>query len=90
MRVARKYRISGRVQGVGFRWFTQTAAARENIHGSVKNLPDGSVEATAEGEADAIARFEQALRHGPAGAHVEDLEIEHTTPVGKDTGFHVS
>ena len=90
MRVARRYIISGRVQGVGFRWFTQTAAARENIHGWVKNLPDGRVEAAAEGEAEALARFEQALRHGPPGARVEHLDIEHTTPVGKDTGFHVS
>jgi acylphosphatase len=56
----------------------------------VKNLPDGSVEAAAEGEAEAIARFEQALRHGPPGGRVDHLDIEHTTPVGKDTGFHVS
>jgi acylphosphatase len=90
MRVGRRYIISGRVQGVGFRWFTETAAARENIHGWVKNLPDGRVEAVAEGEAEAMARFEQALRHGPRGARVDDLEIEHTTPGGKDTGFHVS
>jgi acylphosphatase len=90
MRSARRYRISGRVQGVGFRWFTQNAAARENVHGWVKNLPDGSVEAAAEGDAEALARFEQALRHGPPGARVDHLDIEHTTPVGKDTGFHVS
>ncbi len=90
MRVARRYIISGRVQGVGFRWFTETTAARENIHGSVRNLADGRVEAIAEGEAEAMARFEQALRHGPRGARVDHLEIEHTTPVGKDSGFHVS
>jgi acylphosphatase len=90
MRVARRFLISGRVQGVGFRWFAETTAARENLHGWVKNLPDGRVEAAAEGDAEALARFEQALRHGPPGARVDDLEIEHTTPVGKDTGFHVS
>jgi acylphosphatase len=90
MRVARRFLISGRVQGVGFRWFTQAAAARENIHGWVKNLPDGRVEAAAEGDADALERFERALRHGPPGARVEHLEIEHTVPAGRDTGFNVT
>lgn len=89
MRVARRYLISGQVQGVGFRYFTQDAATRENIHGSVRNLPDGRVEAAAEGEADALERFERALRHGPPGAWVEALDIEHTTPDGRDTGFTV-
>jgi acylphosphatase len=78
------------VQGVGFRWFTQAAAARENIHGWVKNLPDGRVEAVAEGDADALERFERALRQGPPGARVEDLDIEHTVPAGRDTGFTVT
>ena len=89
MRVSRRFLIGGRVQGVGFRWFAQTAAARENIHGWVRNLPDGRVEASAEGEAAAVERFAQALRHGPPGARVEQLEIEHTAPEGRDTGFTV-
>jgi acylphosphatase len=89
MRVSRRFLISGRVQGVGFRWFAQAAAAREDLHGWVRNLPDGRVEASSEGEAEAVARFEQALRHGPPGARVEQLEIEHTTPEGRDTGFTV-
>ena len=78
------------MQGVGFRYFTQAAAARENLHGWVRNLPDGRVEAAAEGEADAMERFEHALRHGPPGARVEQLEIEHTVPGGRDTGFTVT
>ena len=90
MRTARRYIISGRVQGVGFRYFTHAVAARENIHGWVRNLPDGRVEADAEGEADALERFERALRHGPPGARVERLEIEHTAPGGRDTGFTVT
>jgi len=77
------------VQGVGFRWFTQTAAERENIHGWVRNLRDGRVEVAAEGDADALQRFEQALRQGPRGARVEQLEIEHTVPAGRDTGFSI-
>jgi acylphosphatase len=89
MRVARRFLISGRVQGVGFRYFTQDTARRENIHGSVRNLPDGRVEATAEGDEDAIARFEAALRHGPPGARVDDIDIEHTVPDGRNSGFSV-
>jgi acylphosphatase len=90
MRVARRFLISGRVQGVGFRYFTQEAATRENIHGSVRNLADGRVAADAEGDADAMERFERALRHGPPGARVERIEIDHTVPGGRDTGFTVS
>ena len=78
------------MQGVGFRYFIQAVASRENLHGWARNLPDGRVEAAAEGEADAMERFERALRHGPAGARVEQLEIEHTVPVGRDTGFIVT
>ena len=89
MRVARRYTISGRVQGVGFRYFTQAAAARDNIHGWVRNLPDGRVEAAAEGDADALERFECALRHGPPGARVERVDVEHTMPEARDTGFTV-
>jgi acylphosphatase len=90
MRLARRYIISGHVQGVGFRYFAQAMAAREGLHGWVRNLPDGRVEAAAEGEADAMERFERTLRHGPPGARVEHLEIEHTVPVGRDTGFTVA
>jgi acylphosphatase len=90
VRVARRYRISGRVQGVGFRYFAQAAASREGIHGSVRNLPDGGVEAVAEGDAEAIERFERALRHGPPGAHVDHVDVEGTVPSGRDTGFAVT
>jgi len=89
VRVARKYLVSGRVQGVGFRFFVQAAASRDGLHGWVRNLPDGRVEAIAEGDADAVDRFERALRHGPPGARVEQLDIEHTVPGQRDTGFAI-
>ena len=89
MRVARRFFVSGHVQGVGFRYFVQAAAGRNGLHGWVRNLPDGRVEAAAEGEADAMTRFEQALRHGPPHARVEQLEIEHTVPEQRDSGFAV-
>jgi acylphosphatase len=89
MRVARRYIISGRVQGVGFRYFAEAAAAREGLHGWVRNLPDGRVEIAAEGDADALERFERHVRHGPPGARVDAVETDSTLPDGRDTGFHV-
>jgi acylphosphatase len=90
LRVARQFLITGRVQGVGFRWFAEAAASREGVHGWVRNLPDGRVEAMAEGDADAIERFERALRHGPPGARVDEVEVDHIAPSGRDTGFTVT
>ncbi|HKB11126.1 MAG TPA: acylphosphatase [Vicinamibacterales bacterium] len=90
MRLARRFLITGHVQGVGFRWFARETAAREGIHGWIRNLDDGRVEAQAEGDADALERFERALRHGPPGARVEDVEVDALAPTGRDTGFSAS
>jgi acylphosphatase len=90
VRVARRFLITGRVQGVGFRYFAQSAAAREGIHGWARNLPGGGVEAFAEGESEALERFERAIRHGPPGARVDDVDVESTVPTGRDSGFTVT
>ncbi len=87
VRIARRYLISGRVQGVGFRYFTQAVAFREGVHGWVRNLPDGRVEAAAEGDAEAIERFEHNIRHGPPGARVERVEVDDSVPDARETGF---
>ena len=89
MRVARRYVISGRVQGVGFRYFTQAAAVREGLAGWVRNTPDGRVEVAAEGEPDAMERFERSLRLGPGGARVTHVEVEEVEPTGVQNGFSV-
>ena len=89
MRVARRFIITGRVQGVGFRYFAHATATRDGLRGWVRNLPGGQVEAAAEGDEEAMERFEAALRHGPPGARVEQVEVEHTVPGGSDTGFSV-
>ncbi len=89
MRVARRFLVSGRVQGVGFRFFAERAARREGLHGWVRNLPDGRVEAAAEGEAEAVDRFEGQLRHGPSGARVENVEVEDTVPESRYPGFNI-
>jgi acylphosphatase len=87
MRLARRYLISGRVQGVGFRVFAWTTAGREGLHGWVRNLPDGRVEVSAEGEAEALQRFERHIRHGPPGAKVDDVDVTEEGVSGNDAGF---
>ena len=89
MRVARRYVIAGRVQGVGFRWFTHDAAAREGVHGWVRNLADGSVEVVVEGDAESVDRVEAAVRRGPSSARVERVEVEEHAPAGRITGFEI-
>jgi acylphosphatase len=89
MLVARRFLISGRVQGVGFRYFVEARAAAEGVHGWVRNLPDGRVEGTIEGDRDAVDRVEAALSRGPAGAEVDDVAIEEIPPSGRATGFSI-
>ena len=89
MRVARRYLISGRVQGVGFRFFAEAVAAHEGVHGWVRNLPDGRVEIEVEGEAEAIERFERHVRQGPPGAWVSQVQVDDAVPSHRETGFSV-
>jgi acylphosphatase len=84
-----RYVISGRVQGVGFRYFVQAVASRESIAGWVRNLDDGRVETAAAGDAGAIERFERALRQGPAGARVDHVAVDETFPMTSHAGFHI-
>ncbi len=76
MLVGRRFVVSGRVQGVGFRFFARDAARREGLSGTVRNLDDGDVEVVADGDEDAIKRFEIALRQGPIGARVDNVQID--------------
>ncbi len=81
--------IEGYVQGVGFRWFTVRTARRLGINGWVRNNPDGTVEAVAEGDADSIREFIGALRQGPMSAVVKDVRWEDDEPTGEFTSFDV-
>lgn len=89
MKIARRYVIAGRVQGVGFRWFAHDAAAREGLHGWVRNLADGSVEVVVEGEITSVDRLEAKLRRGPSGARVEHVEVDEQAPDGRVAGFEI-
>ena len=89
MLVGRRYIVKGRVQRVGFRFFVEHAAQREGIQGYVRNQHDGSVEIVAEGDAEALQRFEMAVRRGPAGARVDDVDTIAVEPSSRFAGFRV-
>lgn len=72
--IARGYIVAGRVQGVGFRNYTQKKARVLGIKGWVKNLADGRVEARAMAAEEQMAQFERFLRRGPMLAEVSEVE----------------
>ena len=89
MRLTRRYLVTGRVQGVGFRYFAADCARREGLHGTVRNLPDGRVEAVADGDLESLSRFEAALWRGPSRARVDDVVSEDRPPLGRAEGFAI-
>ena len=89
MLTARRFVVSGRVQGVGFRFFIVEAAELEGVQGWVRNLPDGSVEAFVEGDRDAVIRMERKIRRGPPAARVERVDMHDDVPTGRADGFRV-
>ena len=89
MRVARHYFVSGEVQGVGFRFFTQRVAARHQVVGYVRNLPDGTVEALVEGTPESVEGFKHELAAGPRHARVERVEEVNVEPTGHYPSFRI-
>jgi acylphosphatase len=73
MKACRHFRISGRVQGVGFRFGAYAEAQRLGLSGWVRNLADGQVEALACGETAALDAFESWLARGPSSARVDGI-----------------
>ena len=89
MTVARKFIISGEVQGVGYRYFAQRSAARHQVQGYVRNLEDGRVEALAEGPPNAVEEFKPDLVAGPSYSRVEHLEETVLEPSGRYLTFRI-
>lgn len=77
----RQFRITGRVQGVGFRYATQQEARRLQLLGWVRNCADSSVEASATGAQEQLDAFEHWLHQGPPGARVEQVTRVETDAV---------
>jgi acylphosphatase len=81
--------ISGRVQGVGFRWFAERQAVEHGVDGYVKNLGDGRVEILAQAENEVLEAFCETLKQGPPFSRPEELSLK-TAPINPELrGFHI-
>ena len=81
--------VSGRVQGVWFRGFTQRIASDAGVCGRVRNLPDRRVEAVLQGDRAAVEKVLGFLREGPPGASVTDIAVSWGPPSEACRGFHI-
>lgn len=81
--------VSGKVQGVYYRKFTQENATRLGLVGFARNLPDGRVEVVAEGSRTALEELIRLLRQGPAFARVEDVDVRWSSPSGAFPDFGI-
>lgn len=82
-------RISGRVQGVSFRYAAQEEAERLGLSGWVRNLPDGQVEALFQGPGESVQQMLRWCEKGPSPARVTDVETSHEEARDDLTGFKV-
>ena len=90
-RVARAHVfVSGRVQGVNFRWYTQRKAQELGLTGWVRNLWDGRVEAVFEGEEQAVRRAVNWCQAGPPSAQVDQVEVSYEEPTGEFSHFRIA
>jgi len=86
---ARLYRIEGRVQGVGFRWWTHQMASQMGLRGTVRNLRDGSVEIRVAGPVEVLDELESRLDRGPTPARVALVERSEQAPEVERDGFEI-
>ena len=86
--LAHRYSLKGRVQGVGFRYFTLRTAGELGIKGWVRNLSNGDVEGYAEGPEGDMRKFLLQIESGPSFAIVEQVNVQEVNP-GKDQGFSI-
>ena len=87
--IARKFLISGLVQGVGFRYFAQRSAARHQVKGYIRNLPDGRVEAFAQGGEKDVEGFKNDLVAGPRHSQVSEIEERVLDPSKEFSTFRI-
>ena len=87
--VRRAATVTGRVQGVSFRWHTERQAERLGLTGWVRNHDDGSVRLEAQGPADAVDELVRWLHDGPSHARVIGVEVDAVEPRDDEVGFRV-
>ena len=83
-------RIEGRVQGVGFRFWTRNEAEALRLAGWVRNEADGSVKARIEGPSDNVDKMLERLRIGPPGAAVANVSVDAALPEDNGSGFRIA
>jgi acylphosphatase len=81
--------VSGRVQGVGYRYFVLEEAQNLGVCGWTRNLRDGRVESRFEGSEDAVLKIIELLRFGPRMARVESVEVERLNEISNCPDFRV-
>jgi acylphosphatase len=84
-----KILVSGRVQGVGFRYFSQSRASKYNIKGFIRNIYDNKVEIVCQGEEEELEQFINEVRKGPAFSVVSDIEKEEIKKPQKYNSFDI-
>ena len=84
-----RFRVQGRVQGVGFRAFVADRARRLAVLGWVRNRPDGAVEGVAEGETGALETLVTQLQRGPALSRVDDCHLDWSEASGGYDEFRI-
>ncbi len=85
--VAKHITVSGRVQGVGFRYFVQHIGTRLGLVGNVRNCPDSTVEIVVEGRAGPVAEFVREVEEGPPLARIERIDVHEIEPRGRFRSF---
>jgi len=85
----RRYRVTGRVQGVGFRWFVEREARVIGVAGWVRNRADGTVEVLAAGTNEQLAALYKKLKEGPRAARVDDIEVDEAAPLNDMSTFRI-
>jgi acylphosphatase len=84
-----RYIVSGRVQGVGFRYFARRIAEAFDIGGSVRNRSDGTVEIVASGSAENLRSFREQIEIGPDGSRVDRIDTEVHDDAVRSGGFRI-
>lgn len=87
--IRRQLLVRGRVQGVGFRYFTRLEAERLGLTGFVRNLRDGGVEAEAQGPTEDVNRLTESVRQGPPGSRVDGVNVLARPVRENEEGFRI-
>jgi acylphosphatase len=85
-----KIKVTGRVQGVGYRYYAYHHATTLGLKGYVRNMPDGSVESAVEGEKSVIAEYMKALKIGPSLSNVSRIDVDWREFEGKYNEFNIT